>query len=65
MLLADNGVRGVVALEIAADGTLGVTVGGSDGVETERASLILDGNGAPEARKYDISGYVGERVRGV
>jgi hypothetical protein len=55
----------VVALEIAADDTLGVAVGGGDGVETERASLILDGNGAPEARKYDISGDVGERVRGV
>jgi hypothetical protein len=65
MLLADNGMRGVMALEIAAEHALGVAIGGGDGVESERTSLVLDGNGAAEARKNDVSGEVGERVRGV
>ena len=64
MFLSDDTMRGVVALQIAIDHALGVTVGRSDGIEPERAPFVLDGYRPAEAAQNNGAGKVGKRVCG-
>src|SRR5690606_28975468 len=65
VLLTDDGMRGVMPLEITADDALGALVGGGDGIEPVCAALVLDGDRPAEVPEDELSGEIGKRVRGL